>query len=136
MKIVQPAETPDMGAINHEAWKSPAAGSSFVSQSDSPLALEYVETIRRKSHLEPEKELMLAVLEQAILSYQTNFFKKTRRQENLLREVEQWIWADNQHWLYSFDTICETLDISPTFLRGKLLAWRQSQLTPLESVQH
>ena len=134
--MAQPAVTPDIEAISHEAWKSPAQGTSFVSQSNSPVALEYVETVRRKSHLEPEKELMLAVLEQAIVSFQTNFFKKTRRQENLFREVEQWIWSDNNHWLYSFDTICETLDISPTFLRSKLLAWQQAQLTPQNNVKH
>lgn len=122
--------------ISHEAWKATAQGVSFLPGQDSLLVVDYLDTFRRKSYLEPEKELMLAVLEQAIDYFQTNILKKTRKQENLFQEAEAWIIDDNDHWLFSFDIICETLDISPSFLRSRLLDWKRSQLIQLQSLKN
>lgn len=122
--------------ISHEAWKATAQGVSFLSGQDSLLEVDYLDTFRRKSYLEPEKELMLAVLEQAIDYFQTNILKKTRKQENLFQEAEAWIIDDNDHWLFSFDIICETLDISPSFLRSRLLDWKRAQLIQLQSLKN
>ncbi len=121
---------------SHEAWKTPGLGISYLSEPDSLLASDYLETTRRKSHQEPEKELMLAVLEEAIDCFQMNVFKKTRKQEILFREAEDWILDDNSHWLFSFDIICETLDIDPNYLRSKLLAWKYTKLAQLQSLRN
>ena len=39
-------------------------------QPDTLLPVQYLETFRRKAHLEPEKRLMLSVLEDAIACFQ------------------------------------------------------------------
>ena len=134
MKIPQRPASRESITISHEAWKAPGQGVSFLTEQDSLLTADYHNTIRRNSYLEPEKELMLAVLEQAFDCFQTNILKKTRKQENLFQEVEAWFMNDNGPWLFSFDIICETLDISPSFLRSRLLDWRHTKLTQLQSL--
>jgi len=121
---------------SHEAWKAPGFGPPLLHDADSPLIIDYLDTIRRKSHLEPEKELMLAVLEQAIDCFRINIFQRTKKQQELYREVESWILDENQRWLYSFDIICETLDISPTYLRARLILWKRKHLTRMQSLKN
>jgi len=43
-------------------------------QPDTLLSAQYFDTLRRKTLLEPEKRLMLAILEDAINCFQDNLF--------------------------------------------------------------
>ena len=71
---------------------------------------------------EPEKMLMMVILEQGIRDYlgmnYIRYFKETRR------EAEEWIWSDDDGWTFSFVRICEGLDIDPTYLRRRWIQWK------------
>jgi hypothetical protein len=79
-------------------------------------------------HLEPEKKLMLAVLEDAIACFQKYVFVREGKGKVLFQEAEDWVWDTNSDWLFSFANVCETLGFNPAFLRQGLAQWRAQKL--------
>ena len=98
-------------------------------QPDALLPAQYLETIRRENHLDPEKMLMLAVLEDGVTCFQKYIFTQDEKEKRLLSEAEEWILMEqNSDWLFSFDNICETLGLNPGYIREGLQRWRQHRL--------
>jgi len=62
-------------------------GSLF--QPPSLLSAEYFEAQRRKTILEPEKRLMLAILEDAVDCFQNNVFAQSVKGRRLFQEAEK-----------------------------------------------
>jgi hypothetical protein len=75
----------------------------------------------------PEMRLLLAVLEEATVTFQRHVTSRHRRGQRLFREAEQWILADDPFWLCSFRNVCEALGFDAESLRRRLLAWRDRQ---------
>ena len=73
---------------------------------------------------QPEKQLMLAVLLDAVECYQQYVGDETNR---LFKDTEEWIFADDHEWLFSFINICEAVDIAPQYLRKGLLQWNKER---------
>jgi hypothetical protein len=95
-------------------------------QPDTVLPDQYLETVSRKTHLEPEKKLMLAVLEDAVACFQKYGSVREGKGRILFSEAEEWILCEhNDDWLFSFDNICEALGLNPKYIREGLLRWRQ-----------
>jgi hypothetical protein len=86
-------------------------GSLF--QPDSLLVAQYSETLRRKTLFEPEKRLMLAILEDAINCFQDNLLAQDVRSSRLFHEAEEWIVEAASDGVFSFDNVCEALDLNP-----------------------
>jgi hypothetical protein len=97
-------------------------------QPDTLLPDQYLETFRRKFHLEPEKKLMLAVLEDAIACYQKYIFAHDGKGKVLAQETELWLLDQNSDWLFSFDNVCETLGFDPAYMREGMIHWKQQKL--------
>ncbi|MFQ5849044.1 MAG: hypothetical protein ACE5JU_00490 [Candidatus Binatia bacterium] len=97
-------------------------------QPDTVLPAQYLETVRRKTHLEPEKKLMLAVLEDAVACYQKYIAARDGKGKSLFREADEWILEENSDWLFSFDNICEALGLNPKYIREGLLHWKHRKL--------
>jgi hypothetical protein len=97
-------------------------------QPDTLLPEQYLETFRRKLHLEPEKKLMLAVLEDAIACFQKYVFARDGKGRMLFQEAEDWVLDTNSDWLFSFGNVCETLGFSPEYLRQGLAHWKAAKL--------
>ena len=97
-------------------------GSLF--QPDTVLSAQYFDTLRRKTLLEPEKRLMLAVLEDAINCFQDNLFSQKRKNQRLFADAEEWIATPGVESVFSFDNVCETLGFSPEYLRQGLVRWK------------
>ena len=95
---------------------------------DALLPIQYFETLRRKIPIEPEKRLMWAILEDAVGSFQSHFSGRKGKPSGNLAEVEEWILDTDNSWLFSFNSICETLEIDPQYLRRGLLDWKERQL--------
>ena len=98
-------------------------------QPDTLLPEQYLDTFRRKLHLEPEKKLMMAVLEDAIACFQKYVFAREGKGKMLFQEAEDWVQDTNSDWLFSFGNVCETLGFNPDYLRqgvttGKPNGWR------------
>jgi hypothetical protein len=100
---------------------------ALLFQPDTLLPAQYFETFRRKS-LEPEKRLMLALLEDAIACFQRYIFARDRKGKGLFREAEEWILERNHDWLFSFENICEVLEFSPQYVREGLMRWKEKKL--------
>ena len=76
-----------------------------------------LETCRGKSYLEPEKKLMLAVLDDAIACFQKYAFTRDRKRKVLFQEAENWVQDTNSDWPFSFANVCEILGFGPDYLR-------------------
>jgi hypothetical protein len=103
------------------------ATTSSLSQPDTLLTAEYLETIRRKSHLEPEKRLMLAILEDAVSCFQENVDAQTIRKRALFKDTLNWIQEERNPWGFSFENVCEHLEIDPGYLRNGMINWRRNR---------
>jgi len=97
-------------------------------QPDTLVHDEYFEVFRRKTYLDPEKELMLAVFEDAISCFQHYTFSRDKKGAALFREAEDWILEKNDDGFFSFENICEILGFNPGYVRQGLLRWKEMKL--------
>lgn len=72
------------------------------------------------------KSLMLAVLQDGIACFQSYFFQPSRSNAKLCREAEEWINSEDEG-IFSFNSICETLDLDSMKLRNGLQRWKARQ---------
>ncbi|MBI4524103.1 MAG: hypothetical protein HY695_09865 [Deltaproteobacteria bacterium] len=97
-------------------------------QLDALLSAQYLDTFKRKVFLEPEKELMLAVLVDALACFQDFIFAQSGRRQSRFREAKEWIFLTKEsEWLFSFENICEVLGLNPEYLRRGLLQWEEQR---------
>ena len=96
-------------------------------QPDVLLPTQYWETVTRKHRLEPEKKLMLAVLEDAVWCFQDNVMARSGKRKKLFDEAEEWILEENSDWLFSFESTCEVLGFNPQYVRQGLLRWKEKK---------
>ena len=97
-------------------------------QPDTLLPEQYLETFRRRFYLEPEKKLMLAVLEDAIACFQKYIFARDGKGKMLFQEAEEWVQERGGDWLFSFANVCETLGFDPEYLRQGIMQWKEQRL--------
>jgi len=93
-------------------------------QPDTLIPDQFLETFRRKVPLEPEKKLLLAVLEDAISCFQKYAFTREGKGRVLFQDAEQWFLEKNGDWLFSFSNVCETLGFDSDYLREGVLRWK------------
>src|SRR5262245_24120648 len=77
--------------------------------------------------LQPEKRLMLAVMEDAVGTFQKYVWSRDRAGQRLLAEVEEWFYSDDVEWPFSFVNICHSLDLEVPYVREGLRHWKQQQ---------
>jgi hypothetical protein len=112
---------------NHQAPDEMAS----LFQPDSLLPVQYFENFRRKVQTEPEKRLMLAVLEDALVCFQKHFSSRGGRGLRLFRETEEWIFRGDNGQPFSFANICEVVGFDPEYMRQGLLKWREKRIADL-----
>lgn len=103
-------------------------------QPDSLLSAQYFENLRRKTVYEPEKRLMLAILEDGIHCYFDNLHAGGAKRKRLFDDAEQWILAQNDDWVFSFETVCDALGLNPEYVRQGLLRWREKRASARRAV--
>ena len=84
----------------------------------------FFKVFQQKGQLDPEENLMFAVLTDAIECFQKYFGAQSRRCRVLFGEAEAWIANQDSKSLFSFENICQVLSISPSYLRLGLMQWR------------
>ena len=97
-------------------------------ESDLMVPSQFFDRIKVEHSAQPEKRLMLAVMEDAISTFQKSVHGLTRRQRRLLRETEEWMSEADNQWPFSFENICAALDIEPSYLRRGLRDWKGTLL--------
>ena len=93
-----------------------------IVDNDSDAQRRYFDTYRRSEHLEPEKVLLLAILEDAIHLFQKYRGARDRAGKEHFHEVNDWFMNHGDHWLFSFENVCELLALDPEYVRRGLLA--------------
>jgi hypothetical protein len=94
----------------------------------------------RGATLQPEKRLMLAVLEDAVTIYLRECTREGADPSRDLVEARAWLQADGDAWPFSFVAICRALELEPSAIRRGLASWHQrraaippDQRTPVRS---
>jgi hypothetical protein len=102
---------------------------------DTLLPIQYFEAMRRKHLLEGEKRLVLSVLEDAVECFMKCIDSSTNKGQRLFRDAEEWITLEDKKWVFSFDNVCEMLDVNPEYLRRGLRDWKVRKLEAIEQAQ-
>ena len=98
---------------------------------DTLLPVQYFEAMRKKHLLEGEKRLILSVLEDAIECFMKCIDASTSKGQRLFREADEWIAHEDKRWVFSFDNVCDMLDINPEYMRMGLRKWKEKRLEAL-----
>ena len=106
---------------------------AFVLQSDVLLPAQFYETMQRSHHLQPDKQLMLAVLDNALECLQKYLLARSRKGRRLFQESEQWVLETDSDWIFSFENICQFLDLDPEYLRKRVRLWKEKELAQAQS---
>jgi hypothetical protein len=102
--------------------------SSFAAQDmgklfepDAILAAQFYAMFKCSQYKEPERRLMVAVLEDAVSCLSMNPRHCNLRQRKQYEAAKQWVSAEeDSEWIFSFRNICEVLGMDPSYLRSGL----------------
>lgn len=89
-------------------------------QPDTLLPSQFFDRVRRRNEHEGERRLMIAILEDAVEIYRKQIDARDPRNQQLWSEAAEWFGDPDRTWLYSFENICDVLDINADYLRGGL----------------
>jgi len=92
------------------------------------LPSQYFDRFQIDASLQPEKRLMLAVLEDAVGTFQKYAVATGRRARRLFAEADDWFASDDTTWPYGFLNICQALSLEPAYVRRGLRRWRDGQV--------
>ena len=98
---------------------------------DTLLPIQYFEAMRRKHLLEGEKRLILSVLEDAVECFMKCIDSSTNKGQRLFRDADEWINLEDKRWVFSFDNVCDMLDINPDYMRVGLRKWKDKKLVAI-----
>src|SRR6516162_10168597 len=109
--------------------KKPSVAQSFGNDKgiSDPLDNEIIKRLFKKDIREGEEKLMLAVLSDAIEEFQKHVLSKDERGRKLFREVEEWFLEKDGDCLFSFEYICDTLELHPDYIRQGLMSWKEAR---------
>jgi hypothetical protein len=106
-------------------WRAVKAGLRCSSRMFSRPANTWKNGVPQLSH-EPEKMLMYAVLEHAITCFQKFASVSSARGRAAFKDAENWLMHEKSDWPFSFERICEALNLNPDYIRGGLEHWLRS----------
>lgn len=68
----------------------------------------------------PTNRLMLAVLEEALVTFQVGLNSRRAQERHHSCEVDRWVTSTDERLLFSFENICSSLKIDPGYVRKGL----------------
>jgi hypothetical protein len=96
-----------------------------------PADIGVIEKVFKKDIREGEERLMLAVLESAVEDFQNYVLAWNRSGKKLFQQVEEWFLEKDSEEFFSFENICETLQLHPDYIRQGLMIWKEAKLKTL-----
>jgi hypothetical protein len=121
----------EQGSSPHETEQASfTATETIVSlfQPDTLLSEQYFADRRRKTLLQPEKKLMLAILEDAVDFFQEHHWARCGEGKRFFDEAQKWIFGGDD-WVFGFENICGVLGYDPEYIRVGLTRWREKQFS-------
>jgi hypothetical protein len=83
--------------------------------------------------LQGARRLLLAVLQEAIGTFQRHAAARDRQGRAAFTEVDAWFASEETEWVFSFVSICDALGIDGTYVRAGLQRWMDGHHAPLEA---
>jgi hypothetical protein len=83
--------------------------------------VQFYDIWNRSRSVTGERLLALAMIEQASDDLRHYRDGRGRRARRLYREAFDWVASGSREWPYSFASLCDALDLSPSLLRKQLL---------------
>ena len=74
---------------------------------------------------EPERRLMVAVLEEAISAMLSGAASANEERRASAREAERWFASDSRGWPFAFCTLCDVLGLEVDRVRQVIAGWRE-----------
>lgn len=68
----------------------------------------------------PTNRLMLAILEEALVTFQKGLISYDPQQRSHSHEVDRWVASKDEDFVFSFESICSCLKIDPAYVREGL----------------
>ena len=106
--------------VASEAW----ASSSSAVEVELILPEQYWAEPAGDLRGEPQRRLMLAVLEDAILTLGRHLQQRSVHSRRIAAEVEVWIASDSRAHLFAFASICDVLGFEISSLRRAIAGWK------------
>ena len=79
-----------------------------------------------------ERRLLLAILEDAIGCYRKYIAAHDNRGRRLFREAQGWIMSEDREYPFSFENICDCLQLNPAYIRHGMREWARLALLKAE----
>jgi len=87
-----------------------------------------LEELSKRNLRDGEKRLMLALLESATEDFQKYLFANGKRSQELFQEAEDWFLETDSASFFSFENVCEHLELDPAYVRQGLMRWKAAKL--------
>jgi hypothetical protein len=100
---------------------------SSLLQTDPLSSSEFFETFKTTSYLEPERFLMLAVLQDAITCLEKHGAFGPKGNKRLFDEARDWVLSEDNDWLFSFNNVCEAVGLNAAYLRRRLIQMNERE---------
>jgi hypothetical protein len=101
-----------------------------------PADIGLIESVYKKNIREGEERLMLAVLESAVEDFQKYVLARKPSGKKLFQQAEEWFLEKESEELFSFENICDTLQLHPDYIRQGLMVWKEAKLKTLSVEDH
>lgn len=88
---------------------------------DQMLPVQFRGLCSQGESVSPERELMVAVIQEAVADVQRYRSARSREQQKLYRDAREWLISDDTTWPFSFASLCATIGLSPEGIREGIL---------------
>ena len=102
--------------------------SNLSYEPDANSQYQYLHVFRQKPHTIAEEKLMFAVLTDAIECFQRYASATDAKSRALYNDAAAWISNRDAASPFSFENICETLRLNPSYLRLGLMQWHSKRV--------
>ena len=101
---------------------------------DSLLPTQYFSGVKLPPFVQNEARLMLAILQDAVESYQRHALTRNAAHREEFEEARKWIESTESEWVFSFENICTVLGIDADYVRDGLRRTTPSKLVRAEAM--
>ena len=110
---------------SERTWDAAIAASAGVRFEPETMMPSQVFDSRLGAALQPEKRLLLAVLEDAVAVYQRHLLSARDHERAEFEETTGWIWSEDRTWPFAFLNVCDHLELEGDHIRAGLTCWAE-----------
>ncbi len=126
----------NMNTSSERTWDDAIASSAGVRFEPETVVPAQVFDPRIGASLQPEKRLMLAVLEDAVAVYQRFLLSTRPIDKTEFDDTVAWVWSEDRMWPFSFLNVCDHLNLNADHVRAGLTTWAEKRRAGLVAAVH